>query len=455
MSKLKGVVSHHEREVAELCADRELAIQYLKARWKRSTIPTIGRAACWRCAPLRKPMAGLGPWRPRPASARVAVSRAVAKRQPDAQDLLAVLKTVGMRLSVEPSVMSTLNQLERRHFFMVDGGAFLASAGFRRGLASSASYTPHALNLVRPVSSRSPSAGAMSCAARALTFRCRAIIGAVTSGLESTNSARAGRPALDFSFWQRRRNRASASASRSSSSSPARAAAWIAASAAPIRVVRSWLCRRSRGMARRPTFRQGRWRAPCRVAATGRRPAAVRASFGVRAAQYPATPRGRWPREGRRQLARRFDLVSPVGEPTGLVEILVVDQRAGGVRRGLSRRRRGAGSFSQQPRRAFDGASIAANSSPSGSTSATRNAAAVLAPPFPFSAQVVEAAPRKRPGGAPAMRRRARSTAWRGSIRGWACEDPFRRRGERGLRGGRVRRRARGWRRRRENARGR
>jgi DNA-binding phage protein len=31
MSKLKGVVSHHEREVAELCADRELAIQYLKA----------------------------------------------------------------------------------------------------------------------------------------------------------------------------------------------------------------------------------------------------------------------------------------------------------------------------------------------------------------------------------------------------------------------------------------
>jgi hypothetical protein len=31
MSKLTGVVSHHEAEVAELRADRELAVEYLKA----------------------------------------------------------------------------------------------------------------------------------------------------------------------------------------------------------------------------------------------------------------------------------------------------------------------------------------------------------------------------------------------------------------------------------------
>ena len=31
MSQLKGVVSHHEREIAELRADRELAVAYLKA----------------------------------------------------------------------------------------------------------------------------------------------------------------------------------------------------------------------------------------------------------------------------------------------------------------------------------------------------------------------------------------------------------------------------------------
>jgi hypothetical protein len=29
MSKLTGTVSHHEREVAELAADRELAVAYL------------------------------------------------------------------------------------------------------------------------------------------------------------------------------------------------------------------------------------------------------------------------------------------------------------------------------------------------------------------------------------------------------------------------------------------
>ena len=31
MSKLKGAVSHHEAEVSELRADRELAVEYLKA----------------------------------------------------------------------------------------------------------------------------------------------------------------------------------------------------------------------------------------------------------------------------------------------------------------------------------------------------------------------------------------------------------------------------------------
>ena len=196
----------------------------------------------------------------------------------------------------------------------------------------------------------------MSCAARALTFSCRAIIGAVTSGLESTNSARAGRRALDFSFWQRRRKRASASASRSSSSSPARAAAWMAPSAAPIRVVRSWLCRRSRGDGAQTDVQAGQ---------VGERFAALAQQVGDQQRSEPVLvferlsipPRlvsdGR--RKGRRQLARRFDLASPIGEPAGLVEILVVDQRAGGVRGGLNRRRRGAGSFSQQPRRAFDG----------------------------------------------------------------------------------------------------
>ncbi|MBB5200375.1 hypothetical protein HNR39_002210 [Glaciimonas immobilis] len=31
MTKLKGVISHHEREIPELSADRELTVEYLKA----------------------------------------------------------------------------------------------------------------------------------------------------------------------------------------------------------------------------------------------------------------------------------------------------------------------------------------------------------------------------------------------------------------------------------------
>jgi hypothetical protein len=39
MSQLKGVVSHHEREIAELRADRELAVAYLKEAMDDLTQP--------------------------------------------------------------------------------------------------------------------------------------------------------------------------------------------------------------------------------------------------------------------------------------------------------------------------------------------------------------------------------------------------------------------------------
>jgi DNA-binding phage protein len=34
MKTVKAAISHHEREIAELCADRELGIEYLKAAMK-------------------------------------------------------------------------------------------------------------------------------------------------------------------------------------------------------------------------------------------------------------------------------------------------------------------------------------------------------------------------------------------------------------------------------------
>jgi hypothetical protein len=40
MRKLVAVVSHHEREVEELCADREFAAEYLKAALELLKIQT-------------------------------------------------------------------------------------------------------------------------------------------------------------------------------------------------------------------------------------------------------------------------------------------------------------------------------------------------------------------------------------------------------------------------------
>ena len=57
MSKLKGAVSHHEVEVAELRADRELAVEYLKAAMESLDDPNDRAAGLLACAPWPKLMA--------------------------------------------------------------------------------------------------------------------------------------------------------------------------------------------------------------------------------------------------------------------------------------------------------------------------------------------------------------------------------------------------------------
>ena len=79
MNKLRGAVSHHERELAELTADRELAVEYLKAAMSRSKILATGQAHCSPYAPWRKlaadwallrPEAGIGAMTSRPVCCR-------------------------------------------------------------------------------------------------------------------------------------------------------------------------------------------------------------------------------------------------------------------------------------------------------------------------------------------------------------------------------------------------
>jgi len=98
-----GVVSHHEREVAELRADRTLAVEYLRAAMSTLDDPDDRGAGLLALRTVAEAYGGLGLVAAEAGISREALYRALsAKGNPTLKTLLAVLKTVGMRLSVEP-----------------------------------------------------------------------------------------------------------------------------------------------------------------------------------------------------------------------------------------------------------------------------------------------------------------------------------------------------------------
>ncbi len=103
MSKLKGVVSHHERELAELRTDRELAVEYLKAAMELLDNPDDRAAGLLALRTMAEAYGGLGAVAAEAGISRESLYRALSpKGNPTLKTLLAVLKTVGLRLSVEP-----------------------------------------------------------------------------------------------------------------------------------------------------------------------------------------------------------------------------------------------------------------------------------------------------------------------------------------------------------------
>jgi probable addiction module antidote protein len=103
MSKLKGVVSHHDAEVAELRADRELAVEYLKAAMESLDNPNDRAAGLLALRTVAEAYGGLGVVAAEAGISRETLYRTLSpKGNPTLKTLLAVLKTVGMRLSVEP-----------------------------------------------------------------------------------------------------------------------------------------------------------------------------------------------------------------------------------------------------------------------------------------------------------------------------------------------------------------
>ena len=104
MRKTKASVSHNEREIAELAADRELAVEYLKAAMESLDNPDDRAAGLLALRAVAEAYGGLGNVAQKAGISRESLYRALSPSgNPTLKTLLAVLNTVGMRLSVETS----------------------------------------------------------------------------------------------------------------------------------------------------------------------------------------------------------------------------------------------------------------------------------------------------------------------------------------------------------------
>lgn len=103
MNKMSGTVSHHDAELGELRADKELALAYLKAAMESLDNPNDRAAGLLALRTVAEAYGGLGTVAAEAGISRESLYRALSpKGNPTLKTLLAVLKTVGLRLSVEP-----------------------------------------------------------------------------------------------------------------------------------------------------------------------------------------------------------------------------------------------------------------------------------------------------------------------------------------------------------------
>lgn len=96
-----GTVSHHEREIEELRADREFAVGYLKHAMELLDDPNQRAGALLSLRAVTEAYGGLGAVAAQAGISRESLYRALSpKGNPTLKTLVAVLKTVGLRLSV-------------------------------------------------------------------------------------------------------------------------------------------------------------------------------------------------------------------------------------------------------------------------------------------------------------------------------------------------------------------
>lgn len=103
MKKLVGAVSHDQREIEELRADRGLAVAYLKVAMESLDDPEDRSAGLLALRAMAEAYGGLGKIAEEAGLNREALYRSLSPGgNPTLKTLIAVLKAVNMRLSVEP-----------------------------------------------------------------------------------------------------------------------------------------------------------------------------------------------------------------------------------------------------------------------------------------------------------------------------------------------------------------
>jgi len=101
VKKLVGVGSYHEWEVEELRKDREFAVEYLKAAMESLEKPEERGGGLLALRAVAEAYGGLGAVAAQAGISRESLYRALSpKGNPTLKTLIAVLKTLGLRLSV-------------------------------------------------------------------------------------------------------------------------------------------------------------------------------------------------------------------------------------------------------------------------------------------------------------------------------------------------------------------
>jgi probable addiction module antidote protein len=103
MKELVGVVSHHEWEVKELRRDPEFAVEYLKVALESLDNPEDRGLSLIMLRALAEAYGGLGAVAAKAGISRESLYRSLSpKGNPTLKTLVAVLNTMGLRLSVVP-----------------------------------------------------------------------------------------------------------------------------------------------------------------------------------------------------------------------------------------------------------------------------------------------------------------------------------------------------------------